>query len=1188
LAKNFVHLHVHSEYSLLDGACRIPDIVSKAAEFGMPAVALTDHGVLYGAMEFYFEAKSKGIKPILGCEMYVAPRGHRDRSARDEYHLTVLAQDARGYRNLMKLVSAGFIDGYYYKPRVDLELLAQYGEGLIVLSGCLGGGVQQHLLHDETERAKSMIADYRAIFGERYFLELHHHHNPLEDKVRAALLQFSSELGVRTVATNDFHYLRKDDSGAHDVLLCIGTGKMVADTDRMRFDGDDFYFKSAEEMRELMCGAPDACDATLTIADMIDIDIETKSFAVPAFPVPSGAGDEREYLRQLCLKGLKERYGEPAAVHTERLEYELNIINNMGYASYFLIVWDFIRYAREQGIPVGPGRGSAAGSIVAYSLRIADVDPLRYNLFFERFLNPERISMPDIDTDFCFERRDEVIKYVTQKYGADRVAQIVTFGTMAARAAVRDVGRVMGVPLAEVDHIAKLIPNVPANPVSIKQAIEQIPELNQIYQRDGQGRKLLDTAMRVEGLARHASTHAAGVVIAPGPVTDYAPLVKLGDHDVNTQYSMEWVEKVGLLKMDFLGLRTLTVMAAAAKEIRRTADPSFELDEIPLDDPKTYALLSNGQTSGVFQLESAGMRRYIAELKPTRIEDVIAMVALYRPGPMDWIGDFIAGKHGRRKIGYLHPKLEPILEETYGIAVYQEQVMQMCRELAGYTVGQADSMRKVIGKKIKENIPVEREKFVKGCVAHGVDAQLATKIWQFIEPFAGYGFPKAHAVSYGLLAYRTAWLKANHPLAFMAALLTSMKGNSDKLVEYLAECARTGLKILPPDVNESGTDFTVVDGAIRFGLAAVKNVGDGAIRELLEKREAGPFTSLAHLCTRVDCRQMNRRVLESLVKAGAFDGFAGNRAQKLAHVEAALDFGQRLAEERDLGQTSLFAGSGVALPPPVLPQLPDLPISVRLAQEKESIGLYISGHPLADKAPELARRTTTTIAGLRELPEDELVCAGGVVTSSRRVVTKAGGQMLIAKLEDQTGTIELVVFPKWYPQLSQFFADDAIVVVKARVKERRQGPQGRAVVIARDASDAAEEERPEISLQVVEVWPFASAPVLTARPAPVFTAPAAPPLTAAPHIDTPSNLAVDPIAATLNVRLCGDAKDAHRLGRLRDLVSSAAGGSGKIVLHAGANGDTRPLKQSVAITEAMRAELAGLFGGDNVWQAEER
>jgi DNA polymerase-3 subunit alpha len=1191
LAKNFVHLHVHSEYSLLDGACRIPDIVASAAQFGMPAVALTDHGVLYGAMEFYFEAKSKGVKPILGCEMYVAPRGHRDRSARDEYHLTVLAQDVRGYRNLMKLVSAGFTDGYYYKPRVDLDLLAKFGDGLIVLSGCLGGGVQQHLVHDETDRARSLISDYRAIFGERYFLELHHHHNPLEDKVRAALLQLSSDLGVRTVATNDFHYLRKDDSGAHDVLLCIGTGKMVADTDRLRFDGDDFYFKSSEEMRELMSAAPDACDATLTIADMIDIDIETKSFALPAFPVPQAEGDDRQYLRRLCLAGLEDRYKDPTPEHVERLEYELDIINRMGYASYFLIVWDFIRYAREQGIPVGPGRGSAAGSIVAYSLRIADVDPLRYNLFFERFLNPERIDMPDIDTDFCFERRDEVIKYVTEKYGADRVAQIVTFGTMAARAAVRDVGRVMGVPLAEVDRIAKLIPNVPSSPVSIKQAIDQVPELTVIYQRDGQARKLLDTAMRVEGLARHASTHAAGVVIAPGPVTDYAPLVKLGDHDVNTQYSMEWVEKVGLLKMDFLGLRTLTVMAAAAAEIRRTEDPSFALDDIPLDDPKTYALLSLGQTSGVFQLESAGMRRYIAELKPTRIEDIIAMVALYRPGPMDWIGDFIAGKHGRRKIGYLHPKLEPILEETYGIAVYQEQVMQMCRDLAGYSVGQADSMRKVIGKKIKEKIPVEREKFVNGCVAHGIDAQLAGKIWQFIEPFAGYGFNKAHSVCYGLLAYRTAWLKANHPLAFMAALLTSVKSNTDKLVEYLAECARTGLRILPPDVNESGTDFTVVDGAIRFGLAAVRNVGDGAIRELLEQRKDGPFSSLAHLCARVDCRQMNRRVLESLVKAGALDGFPGNRAQKLAHVEAALDYGQRLAEERDLGQTSLFGGGGVALPPPALPELADLPIPVRLAQEKEAIGLYISGHPLADKSAELARRTTTNIAGLRDLPEDELVFAGGVVTSSRRVVTKAGGQMLIAKLEDQTSAIELVVFPKWYPQLSQVFVDDAIVIVKARVKERRPGPKGSGMPVPADAGDSTEEDRPEISLQVVEAWPFASAPpvnqrrtdVELGRPARSF----APSIKREASFVAPSHN-VETARATLNVRLCGDADDARRLGRLRDLVSSASGGSDKIVLHAGTAGDTRPLKQSVAITEAMRAELAGLFGGDNVWQVDDR
>ncbi len=1184
MAKNFVHLHVHSEYSLLDGACRIPDIVSTAAEFGMPAVALTDHGVLYGAMEFYFEAKAKGIKPILGCEMYVAPRGHRDRSARDEYHLTVLAQDAQGYRNLMKLVSAGFMDGYYYKPRVDLELLAQYSAGLIVLSGCLGGGIQQRLLHDEVDAARALVSDYRAIFADRFFLELHHHHNPLEDKVRAHLLKIAQESGVRTVATNDFHYLRKSDSAAHDVLLCIGTGKMVADTDRMKFDGDDFYFKSAEEMRELMADAPEACDATLAIADMVDIELETKTFALPSFEVPAGHGDDRAYLRELCTVGLSERYGNPSPVQIERMEYELGIIESMGYASYFLIVWDFIRYARERGIPVGPGRGSAAGSIVAFSLRIADIDPLRYNLFFERFLNPERISMPDIDTDFCFERRGEVIKYVTEKYGTDRVAQIVTFGTMAARAAVRDVGRVMGVPLADVDRIAKLIPNVPANPVSIQQAIDQVPELSAIYQRDAQARGLLDTAMRVEGLARHASTHAAGVVIAPGPVTDYAPLVKLGDDDVNTQYSMEWVEKVGLLKMDFLGLRTLTVMESAAQEIRRTADPEFALDGIPLDDEKTYALLSAGQTSGVFQLESAGMRRYIAELKPNRIEDVIAMVALYRPGPMNWIGDFIAGKHGRRKIAYLHPKLEPILTETYAVAVYQEQIMQICRDLAGYTGGEADQMRKVIGKKIKEQIPKERAKFVDGCVAHGIEAPLAERIWLFIEPFAGYGFPKAHSVCYGLLAYRTAWLKANHPLAFMAALLTSVKGNTDKLVEYLAECARSGLRILPPDVNESGTDFTVVSGAIRFGLAAVRNVGGAAIAELLQRRSDGPLTSLADLCTRVDCRIVNRRVLEGLVKAGALDGLPGNRAQKLAALDAALDYGQKLAQERDLGQTSLFASAGGGLPPPPLPAMPDVPMQLRLAQEKEAIGLYLSGHPLADKAAQLATRATCTIREVRDLLEDELVSVGGVVTSARRVVTKAGGQMLVAVLEDQTGTIEAVVFPKWYAQLSPLFADEAIIVVKARVKERRPTGPGRPAGILQDAADpdAAVDERKDLSLQVVEAWPLASAPAVARersvrrddvpRQAAVVAEPIEPPV-------------VSPIAM-LNVRLNGTPEDAQRLGRLRDIVTAAHAGDGKIVLHAGARGDTRSLKTSVVITGALRDELAAVFGLDNVWEAD--
>ncbi len=1183
MAGGFVHLHVHSEYSLLDGACRIADLVQTAAEFGMPAMALTDHGVLYGALEFYFAAKAKGVKPIIGCEMYVAPRGHRDRSARDEYHLTVLASNKAGYQNLMKLVSAGFLDGYYYKPRVDLELLSRHHEGLIVLSGCLGGGVQQHLVRDEVDSARSMIRDYRAIFGERYFLELHNHHMPMEDKVRTSLLGLSAELGVRAVATNDSHYLRQDDAPAHDVLLCIGTGRMVSDKDRLRFDGDDFHFKSAEAMRELFAGTPDACDATEDIAAMVEFDLESKSFALPKFPTPPDAGDESAYLRRLCMDGLKQRYGAPTGVHLERLEYELGVIERMGYASYFLIVWDFIRYARECGIPVGPGRGSAAGSIVAYALRISDVDPLRYNLFFERFLNPERISMPDIDTDFCFERRDEVIAYVREKYGADRVSQIVTFGTMAARAAVRDVGRVMGHPLADVDRIAKLIPNVPTNPVSIRQAIDSVPELGMLYQRDTRAHELLDTAMRVEGLARHASTHAAGVVIAPGPVTDYAPLVKLGENDVNTQYSMDWVEKVGLLKMDFLGLRTLTVIDRASAEMRRTSDLQFQIENIPLDDAKTYALLSSGHTTGVFQLESAGMRRYITELKPTCIEDLIAMVALYRPGPMDWINDFIAGKHGRRKITYLHPKLEPILAETYGVGVYQEQIMQMCRDLAGYTAGQADEMRKVIGKKIKEQIPIERRKFVDGCVANGVDQPLAERIWQFVEPFAGYGFNKAHSVCYGLLAYRTAWLKANHPLAFMAALLTSVKNNADKVAEYLAECAVIGVRILAPDINESGTDFTVAGGALRFGLGAVRNVGEGAIAELIARRAEERFASLAGVCARVDGRQANRRVLESLIKAGALDEFGSNRASLLAGLDAAMDYGQKLTQERELGQTSLFGGEGGApLPPPAPPAEADAPVALRLAQEKEAIGVYISGHPLADKADELARKATHAIGSLKDLSEDELAIVGGVVTSNRRATTKAGGQMVIARFEDTSGSTEVVVFPKWYEELAAHFVDDAILIIKGRVKERRAigKPPGTVAPVGDEGTD---EERPEISLQAVEVWPLARAPRLSNNVA--FRAelgrsngPLGPFVRASAA--SSENISV------LHIRIAGGTSESDRLSKLRELVLAAGPGPGKVVLHAGGADERRPLSRTLPITPALTDAVAALFGGDNVWESD--
>ncbi|MEO6834304.1 MAG: DNA polymerase III subunit alpha, partial [Candidatus Tumulicola sp.] len=748
----FVHLHVHSEYSLLDGACRVDQLCRRAAENGGPGVALTDHGVMYGAMEFYYAARDVRLTPIIGCEAYVAPRGRFDRTVREEAHVTLLAADLVGYRNLTALVSKGFLEGYYYKPRIDLDLLAQHHDGLIVLSGCMSGLVAAPLLKNDYATALKNAKTYVEIFGDRFYIEVMRHGMPEEDVINTGLVRVARELGVPIVATNDSHYLDRKDAPAHDVLLCIGTGKTVSDTSRMKFYSDAFYVKSPDEMYALWSDLPEACENTVKIAERVDIRIPEKIFHLPEYPVPQVDGarekSDDEFLREICEAGLVARYGaerlraDPAV--RERFEYEIGVITKMGFASYFLIVWDFIKYARDNGIPVGPGRGSAVGSLVAYCLQITDLDPLRFNLFFERFLNPDRISMPDIDTDFCVERRDEVIEYVTRKYGKDRVAQIVTFGTMAARAAIRDAGRALGVPLPDVDRVAKLIPSGPGG-LSISDAIDQLTELKTLYNLRPEIRKLLDTAKEIEGLARNAGTHAAGVVISAGPLIDYAPLVRFNDGGVNTQYDMEWVEKIGLLKMDFLGLRNLTVMDNAVKEIRRTVDPAFDLVKIPIDDAKTYEMLGRGETMGVFQLESDGMKRVCTELRPSRFEDIIALVALYRPGPMDWIPDFIAIKRGRRKPNYLHAKLEPILSETYGIACYQEQVMQIARDVAGFTMGEADELRKVMGKKQKEKIPVYRDKFVRGAMETSrIDGALAEEIFKFIEPFAGYGFNKSH------------------------------------------------------------------------------------------------------------------------------------------------------------------------------------------------------------------------------------------------------------------------------------------------------------------------------------------------------------------------------------------------------------------------------------------------------------
>jgi DNA polymerase III subunit alpha len=1135
--KPFVHLHVHSEYSLLDGACRVDALCRRTAEDGAPAVALTDHGVMFGAMDFYYSAREHKLAPIVGCEAYIAPRGRYDRTVREEAHVTLLAADLVGYRNLVALISKGFLEGYYYKPRIDLDLLADHNDGLIVLSGCMSGLCSQPLLKNDYQGAKKAAQTYRDIFGDRFYIEIMRHGMPEEDVVNNGLIKLAREMEIPLVATNDSHYLVQNDAPAHDVLLCIGTGKTVQDTARLKFFSDQFYVKSSDEMRALFADVPDACDNTVAIANRIDIKIPEKVFHLPDYPVPVKDKSAEEYLRDLCELGLIERYGAERAgsdaVLRERLNYELDVITSMGFASYFLIVWDFIKYARDHGIPVGPGRGSAAGSVVSYVLQITDLDPLKFKLIFERFLNPERISMPDIDTDFCVERRDEVIAYVTEKYGKDRVAQIVTFGTMAARAAVRDAGRALAVPLPDVDRVAKLIPSGPGG-FSIEQALVQIPELRNLYDGSPQIKGLLDTASSIEGLARHASTHAAGVVISKGPLVDYVPLVKIGEHDVNTQYEMTMVEKIGLLKMDILGLRNLTVMKDAVDEIRRTTDPAFDINAIPEADQRTFEMLSRGETTGVFQLESEGMRRVVTDLRPTSLDDVIALVALYRPGPMEWIPQYINNKHGRTKATYLHPKLEPILSETYALPVYQEQAMQIARVIAGFSLGEADELRKVMGKKLKDQVPIYREKFLDGAVANGFDKALAQKIFEFVEPFAGYGFNKAHAAAYGWIAYQTAFLKANHPLAYFAALMTSVKDKTDKLVEYIDEARNLNVSVLAPDVNESLVDFAVVGDQIRFGLAAIKGIGEGAVQSILETRQRdGKFIDLFDLAKRVDLRAVNRRVLEALVKSGALDALPGNRAEQLDALDAALDYGARLSRDRELGVVSLFGAMEQdtvlvpqlrTLPPPSSPE--------KLAWEKETLGIFISGHPLADVADILARSGATAVRDLREIEDDTAVSVAGMLTSVRRTLTKTQAQMLIAQLEDMSGSIEVIVFPKQYADLQAGFQTDAVVVVKGRLRRReRRGAIGEDVPM-------------DVAIHVNEVSPIERRPE--------------PKLIPGWHVNVGRREQIDALAELMN----------------------ESPGAVPIVLHVGP--DSKRLPKGIAATMYIKDALERIFGAVNV------
>jgi DNA polymerase-3 subunit alpha len=1145
---SFVHLHVHSEYSLLDGACRVDALCRRTADQGAPGIALTDHGVMFGALEFYYAARDHKLVPIVGCEAYLAPRGRFDRTTREEAHVTLLAADLIGYRNLVALISKGFLEGYYYKPRIDLDLLAKHHEGLIVLSGCMSGLCAQPLLRNDYEGAKKAAQTYRDIFGDRFYLEIMRHGIPEQEIVNTGLIKLAGELNIPLVATNDSHYLRRDDAQAHDVLLCIGTGKTVQDTSRMKFLTDQFYVKSAEEMRELFADVPEACDNTLAIASRVDIAIPEKQFNIPHFPVPSddaqptllGEKTPEMYLRELCETGLVERYGKERAKNDaalrERLDYELGVICSMGFASYFLIVWDFIKYARDHDIPVGPGRGSAAGSVVSYVLHITDLDPLKFGLIFERFLNPDRISMPDIDTDFCVERRDEVIRYVTDKYGQDHVAQIVTFGTMAARAAVRDAGRALGVPLGDVDRVAKLIPSGPGG-LSIEEALKSIPELRGLRDASPQVRQLLDTAKSIEGLARHASTHAAGLVISKDPLVLHSPLIKLGDDDVNTQYDMGWVERIGLLKMDFLGLRNLTVMKNAVDEIRRTTRPEFDLAKIPDDDRKTFEMLGRGETTGVFQLESEGMRRLVSELRPTVFDDIVALVALYRPGPMEWIPQYISNKHGRTTPKYVHPKLEPILAPTHGIAAYQEQIMQIAREIAGFTMSEADELRQVMGKKQKDKIPRYREKFIAGAIERGLSRAVAEETFRFVEPFAGYGFPKAHAVAYGWISYQTAYLKANFPREYLAALMTSVKDKTDKLVEYIEEARKLGIAVLPPDVNESRIDFTVVGEDIRFGLTAVKGVGEGAVRAIIEARVlGGPFVEPFEFVQRLDLRQLNRKAVEALIKCGALDSLPGNRAQKLDALESALELANRGARDRASGQGSLFASSETSheeLRPQLRP-LPPPPLLEMLGWEKETLGIFVSGHPLADVAEALAREGAMPIKDLRARPDGDLVAVAGLLTAVRRTLTKAQQQMLIATLEDMSGSVECIVFPKDYAALQAPFVADAIVALRGRVRFRER----RGTIPGDDAPL-------DLSITVNEIKPFERR-----------------------DLPPPEGWHV-----TANTR-----KEIDALARLLD----ESPGSIPIVLHVGAT--TRRMPRGIANSAYVKHELVSIFGDARVWE----
>jgi len=1047
----FVHLHVHSEYSLLDGACRVRDLVARAKELGMPAVAITDHGSLANAVQFYREATAEGVKPILGLELYmVADRHDRSKPRGEERtHLTLLAENETGWKNLMKLSTAAYVDGYFFKPRADWELLEQYHEGIICLSGCMTGKASRLLREGDRSGAGEEIGRLAALFGpQNTFVELQDAGMPEQRALIPALVEIAGELGLRTVATNDVHYLRHDDAHAHDALLCIQTQAFLAEdkSKRMSFSTDEFYLKTAEEMRERFAEYPEACDATLEIAERCSVELKLGQSLLPAYPVPEGH-TEQSYLRELCEAGVRERYGAdlPPEV-TERLDYELGVINEMGFDAYFLIVWDFVKFARDEDIAVGPGRGSAAGSIVAYSLGITDIDPLKYGLLFERFLNPGRKSMPDIDMDFEVRHRNEVIDYVAGKYGRDRVAQIITFGTMAARAAVRDAARVLSLPYAVGDRIAKMIPEK-APPATFEEAMVAGGELQKAYEADEQVKEVVDLARALEGIIRNDSIHAAGVVISDRPLTEFVPLQQKGEAEVVTQFGMSDCESIGLLKMDFLGLRNLDVMKDALKLIRGSRGEEIDLSEIPLDDAKTYAMLRKGDSEGVFQFESGGMQGALREVGPTEFEDLIAIVALFRPGPASYIPTYARNKRDPASIKYDDERLRPILEPTYGVTIYQEQYMAIARQLGGFTPAQADDLRKAIGKKKKDLMESLRGPMMDGLRKSGIPDRVARKLWSDFEATGDYSFNKSHAACYAVIAYRTAWLKANYPVEYMAALISSVMSTKDKVPFYVNKCREMGIAVLPPDVNESDVTFLVVGDQIRFGLNAVKGIGESAINAIIAARSSGRFSSIYDFCARVDTAKVNKRAVEALVKCGAMDSTGDSRKGMLTALPQAMAEGERRRKARAIGQTDLFgafdepggngdaAGGDAVVPHPPVPE-EEYDRERLLALEKEVLGLYVSSHPLEGLREQLHEGIETPVARLGEVRDGAVVWSGGLIAGLHRKATKNGGVMAIFRLEDVDGGCEVLAFNDVHEKNRALLVEDEIVRVRGRVDHK--------------------------------------------------------------------------------------------------------------------------------------------------------